>query len=851
MADIFNSNNNNNLLSSDINTKKKRKRKRKNVTDNDHEERHEGITSLKLFSRDESYTDSKMNRKIKFGESENCSEKSSNSRNDDPGSIPKVEQIINPSEESNQDISVVSKNHIQQADNLIRKFRGDVKRTVNKSRDETKNVTFFLDDEDELNANKSRKTDKKSLKERAASLLKVRETLPVYKNRYKIMDHIAANKVVVLIGETGSGKSTQIPQFLMSNNKKSIAVTQPRRVAAINLASRVAEENGTVLGDRVGYSVRFDSKSNKSTKLKYLTDGMLLRELMMDSDLSRYSTIIIDEAHERTILTDLLMGFLKQLLKKRKHDNDFKVIIMSATLDAEKFSKFFDNCEILYVEGKMYPVERLYLSQKTDDIIDTTIKTIVQVNQSEIDGGILVFLPGQEEIDKVCSSLQTIAPLLPKECPMIIPFPLYAALPPVEQLKVFDNVKKSQRKVILATNIAETSITIPGMRYVIDSGLRKVKVWRHQLNLSTLLTVPISQASAIQRAGRAGRERSGKTFRLYLENDYVKLPKQTEPEIIRTDIAHSILMLKKLGVQDVVNWYWLEHPGQDSLFAALHQLYSLKALDDNGNITNLGEQMSILPLPPHLSTVLISSFESNCLQWAIDIISCLSVENLILNPPSDKRDEINEKRRQMCVLGNRYGDLLMFKEFLDYFMELNSNADKKSWCKEFFLNFRAFKNVMQIRQQLAAYMKSLFGENILNESNLSDDNDQYFDDAAENVITDGSGMRASKYAAGYNNQTLLIETLLKCFLRGFVGNSAIGYPDRSYRTVFTGQLISIHPSSLLFGKKCNGIMYTEFVYTSKGYARNVSIVNPEWLKDIAPHVLGNRESIEDSSLDRL
>ncbi|GMM37082.1 RNA helicase [Saccharomycopsis crataegensis] len=712
-------------------------------------------------------------------------------------------------------------------------------RSINKERKDTKNVSYFTDDEDEDVNQEIGPTDWKSLQNRADKLLEIRKTLPVYKSKDKHMEHLIKNKVTVLIGETGSGKSTQIPQFLIPHNKKAIAVTQPRRVAAINLATRVAEEYGSKIGDKVGYSVRFDNKSHKNTKLKYLTDGMLLRELMMKSDLSQYSTIIIDEAHERTILTDLLMGFLKELLLKRQEDKDFKIIIMSATLDAEKFSHFFNDCEILYVEGKMYPVERFYLDTKSEDIIDTTINTVIQINQGEEEGDVLVFLAGQEEIDKACSALQMFSPLLPKEAPIIVPLPLYAALPPAQQMKVFQPVKKNQRKIILATNIAETSLTVPGVRYVIDSGLRKVKVWRHQLGLSTLLTVPISQASATQRSGRAGRERNGKAFRLFTESDYHNLPKQTEPEIIRTDIAHSILMLKKLKVKDIVNWSWIEHPGQDSLFSALNQLYSLKALDDNGDITELGEQMAVLPVSPHLSTVLINAHKLNCLGPVIDIIACLNVENLILNPPSDKRDEINEKRRQICTLGNKYGDLLMFKELLDYFIAINSTGDKKKWCKEFYFNFRGFKNVLQIRDQLTQYMKSLFGADIEN----NDDDNDYFAPSDDEDLINESEMKSSKRS---NNKPLGIESILKSFLQGFVMNSAIGYPDRSYRTVFSGQLISIHPSSLLFGKKCEGIMYTEFVYTTKGYARNVSMIDPEWLKEIAPHILGNREAINDN-----
>jgi len=667
-------------------------------------------------------------------------------------------------------------------------------------------VNFFSDDEEEARDSRGQDNSREALSLKARNLLQIRKTLPVYKNKDDILKRLQKTRVTVLIGETGSGKSTQIPQFLMPLNKKGIAVTQPRRVAAINLASRVAEEAGSALGDKVGYSVRFDNKSTHYTKLKYLTDGMLLRELMVQATLPQYSTIIIDEAHERTVLTDLLMGFLKELLTKR---SDLKLIIMSATLDAEKFSKFYDDAEILYVEGRMYQVSRMYLDKPVDDIVDSTIKAIIQVNNGELEGDILVFLPGQEEIDKSVSLLERIAPGLPKEAPLIVPLPLYAALPPSEQAKIFAPLKARRRKVILATNIAETSITVPGVRYVIDSGLRKVKVWRHQLGLSTLLTAPVSKASATQRAGRAGREREGKAYRLYTEGDYMKLPNQTEPEISRSNVTSPVLMLKRAGVDDILNWSWLEHPGQDSLISALTQLYQLKALDDQGKITKLGIQMAILPLEPQLSAILLNAYETGCLTQVVDIVSCLSVDNLVMNPPSELRDEVNEKRLSLCILGARYGDLIMLRELFEFYIQFENSQERQQWCKELALSYRGFKNVMRVRNQIRQYMVSLTKEKFL------------FDEEDETKPMD-------------------IPSVLKSFLIGFVSNTAIGMPDRSYRTTTSGQLISVHPCSMIFGKKSDAIMYTDYVYTTKGYARNVSTIDLSWLQEVGSHLLTSK-----------
>lgn len=712
-----------------------------------------------------------------------------------------------------------------------RKAINPFKRRSNNNKSEGKppvrTVVNFRDSQDSLDNEEyddenfaSRKLSSSILQSKATDLLKTRSNLTVYQNRDEIMQHLSANQVTVLIGETGSGKSTQIPQFLLEDKKGlkgCIAVTQPRRVAAINLATRVSQEYGCNVGEQVGYSVRFDNRTGSKTRLKYLTDGMLLRELMMNKTLKEYSTIIIDEAHERTILTDLILGFLKSLISDSRPD--LKVIIMSATLQAEKFSEFFNNAPILFVEGRKFDVSQYYLTAPSDDIVDSVIRACVQVNQREALGDILCFLPGQEEIDKAVSVINNIAQVVSTESdsrvPLMIAHPLYAALPPAKQAQVFIPIKGFKRKVIFSTNIAETSVTISGVRYVIDSGLRKVKVWRHQLGLATLLTVPISQASAMQRTGRAGREAEGKSFRLYRQNDFEKLPNQTEPEIARSDVISPVLMLKKSGVDDIVNWTWFENPGKEAIIMALQELYQLNALDDTGKITKRGEQMSLLPLAPHLSSVLITAAEQNCVDDVIDIVSCLSVENLLLNPPPEQRDEVNELRLSLSNSGKKYGDLIMMKELFNiYFYELQTADERNDWCKKLCISYRGFKNVIKIREQLKMYCKRLDNENTTNKSKK---NDMDVDDI--------------QIEQKLNNDQ--IAKILKCFLTGFSKNTAIGMPDRSYRTVSTGEAISVHPSSLLFlNKACPGIMYTEYVFTTKGYARNVSRIELSWLQEV-------------------
>lgn len=628
--------------------------------------------------------------------------------------------------------------------------------------------------------------------------------LPVQLHSDEILSHILSHDTTILIGETGSGKSTQIPQLLLKYGK--IAVTQPRRVAAINLATRVAQETNSRVGDTIGYSVRFDHRVSSKTRCKYVTDGMLLRELINDKQLKNYDTIIIDEAHERTVLTDLLLGFLKELQQQRK----LRIIIMSATLNAEAFSHFFHSAPILHIHGRRFPVQQLYLREQCDDLVEIAIRSVVQINAGEPLGDVLCFLPGQEEIDRAVSFLQRIAPEIEKRgFPSMVAMPLYASLPPSEQLKVFQKIKtkgssskQKYRKVIFCTNVAETSVTVPGVKYVVDSGLRRVKVWRHALNLSTLLTVPVSRASAEQRSGRAGRESPGKSFRLFQESDFDKMPLITEPEIARCDVTEPILLLKRHGVNDVLNWSWFEHPGKESVLQALSELLLLGALDGKGALTPLGYRMSALPLPPQLGVVLITAQdkEKHCLDACIDIVACLSVENLLLTPPWEQRDIVNERRIAICHRASRWGDLVLFKELWDhYFKDAVTGDDKKTLCQELFINQRAMRQVQKVRAQL----RGLF--------QLDQDPDP---------------------SAHHSLGTQDIPGIITCFLSGFPKNLAILHPDSSYKIVTSGETIQPHPASTLFTQRkadCPAILYTEYVYTSKGYARNVSRLDLSWL----------------------
>lgn len=734
------------------------------------------------------------------------------------------------------------------AEEVEKNKNGTVRRGDQNGSKNRNNVVKFEDSSEEEDGGIERVLDneKKSKgyrKKRAQNLYENRRDLPVFQHKEEILSHFDRNQVTILVGETGSGKSTQIPQFLLEGQNKRIAVTQPRRVAALSLAQRVSEEYGCALGEEVGYQIRFANVSDpKKTKLKYLTDGMLLRELMLDNTLSRYSVIIIDEAHERTVLTDIILGFLKDLILTKRR-NDLKIIVMSATLNAELFSRFFHNAPVLYVKGKTFPVSKMYLSESTESIVDTMLRCIIQVNITEPEGDILCFLPGQEEIDECVGTLAKVAPFLPKEAPLIEPFPLYAALSPLQQLKVFAKYPRGHRKVVVATNIAETSVTISGVKYVIDSGLRKIKVWRHQLGISTLLTTPISQSSAKQRAGRAGRESPGKVFRLYLEKQFLsQLPKEQEPEILRNDIILPILTLKKSGVNDLLNWSWIEYPGRDAILQGLATLYNLGALDDNGRVTSIGYKMSVLPLHPQLSAVLLHALQMGVLGVVIDIVACLSVENLILNVPSingELRDEVNTKRLSYCPKGNHYGDLIAMKEYFDYFrtlMENNDISEAKSWCKELFISYKGFKNVLRVREQLKAYMRSTARQDF---SLVPQEKEKTFLEINQQLDDSSFATKVGESNDEQVQQSYDIAAILKSFLKSYVNNCAIGMPDRSFRSCSTGHLIKIHPSSVLFGKpNKDSIFYIEYVYTNKAYGRICSAIELTWLEEVASHSLG-------------
>ena len=722
-----------------------------------------------------------------------------------------------------------------------------------------------------------------SLKSKARALEIVRKTLPVWSHAQEIRRALQIRDVVIISGETGSGKSTQIPQLLLDLCRarsvmvkdgevgKSvkvggrIAITQPRRVAAITLAKRVAEEMATPLGSsspasKVGYSVRFDNSTSPSTKVKYLTEGMLLQEMLRDPWLRQYSAVIVDEVHERSVNVDLILGFVRNMVCGNRDGRGgvpIKIVVMSATADISSLLEFFEagfsttpptpisngrspssqgegqaalqedssewfgivsdeseddvlnisnsnsdlsplHVSTMHIQGRQYPVTVHYSPEPVHDYVDSALRTIFQLHYKEpLPGDILVFLTGQETIESLESLVNEYALNLGPEVPKLLVLPLFAALPQSLQQKVFHPTPPKTRKVILATNIAETSVTVSGVRFVVDCGKSKTKQYRTRLGLDSLLVKPISKSAATQRKGRAGREAPGQCYRLYTEQDYNNLLEDNVPEILRCDLSQAILNMKARGVHDVLNFPFLSRPLREALEKALTQLLQLGALREDGEISDIGIKIAKLPLSTSLGRVLLAAAEpkADCLAEAIDIISCLSVENIFLNLSSEEAKEKAEAARR--ELFRREGDHLTLLATVRAY--LDENADRKAWAERHFVSHRALHAVLDVRKQLRAQCKAL-------QLHLSSE-DQ------------GSSTLSSERTTA----------LLKCFLQGFATDTARLFPDGSYRTMVGNQTVAIHPSSGLFGRRVEAIMYNEYVYTNRSYAKGVSAVQMDWI----------------------
>jgi ATP-dependent RNA helicase DHR2 len=787
------------------------------------------------------------------------------------------------------------------------------------------------------------RTNPQNLRKVAAQLEKIRRDLPIWAKRSDIRWALRNNDVLLLNGETGSGKSTQVPQFLCTEpwcqkrivkvktrdgNEEDmsvggmIAVTQPRRVAAITLAHRVAHEMGSPLvkgagRGEVGYSVRFDSLVPIGAKIKFVTEGMLLQEMLGDPHLRKYSAVIVDEIHERSVDVDLLAGFLRELIhgdKKGRGGIPLKLVVMSATLDLGGIEAFFGKpdthpkykpgnnhgkvlaahlleCEVdsalesdqsrrssnesfsswdgfsdsddesnssvsstpkfekisaassgsspislhgvnssdpheelsdteaqlgaskggvsengvavEYVRGRQHEVDIFYEANPAPDYLHNVLQTILQLHVKEpLPGDILVFLTGQEEIETLQAQLESYAVSLLKTLPRMKVMPLHGSLSAQAQQDVFEEVKEHfTRKIVLATNIAETSVTVSGVRIVVDCGKAKVKQYRPKLGMESLLVKPISKVSAIQRAGRAGREARGKCFRVYTEEDYLKLEQDDLPEILRSDVIEAVLKMKARGANDVLTFPLMDSPSLLSMEKALLQLHMMGALDDRGDLTDVGMNMASYPLPAAYGRVLIAAAEPDVdvLLEVIDIVSCLTTDSdVFLQPKSeDERDGIEVGRYDIL---DRRGDVITLLNTMQKYAA--EGSDRAAWCRQRLVSTRAMKMALAIRKQLRQLCHQ---QKLLKEVPPPDPQ------RVESITPER------------------VENIFKAFLKAFGSKTALLAPEGGYMTTIGRNSIAIHPSSVLYGQKVEAIMFLDHVFTAKNYAKKVSVIQANWI----------------------
>ena len=640
---------------------------------------------------------------------------------------------------------------------------------------------------------------KVSFKDSFKSLGKInRNVLPIMDFKDDILRVADENNVIIIVGETGSGKTTQLTQiFYESGYAKNgmIACTQPRRVAAVSVAKRVAEEMKVEIGTLVGYSIRFEDVTSESTKIRYMVDGILLRESLNDDILSKYSVIIMDEAHERSLNTDVLFGVLKKVITMRM---DIKIIITSATMDATKFSTYFNDAPIFHIKGRTFKVESLFLTQNPTDYVAEAVKQATEIHLREPPGDILIFMTGQDDVECTCSLISERLSQI-TNCPPLAVLPIYSQLDVDLQTRVF--MDYNIRKCVVATNIAETSLTIDGIRYVIDSGFCKQKNYSSKAGLDTLLVQPISKAQAIQREGRAGRTSEGKCWKLYSEISYnSQMLPNTIPEIMRTNLANVILLLKSMGFHDVLDFNFMDSPPVDNFKHALYILYSLRALNDEGRLTKLGFNMVKFPLDPSLSKMILSGHKYGCLDECLTIVSMLSVPEVFYRPKGKEEEADNMRSKFIHPESDHLTLLHVYNTWANIGKDPTSlSTEKISWCKRHYIHHTRLQKAFEIRKQLVDICKS-------------------------------SGYIISKCENGD------WDNVRKAICSSYFHNTAKQKGVNEYYNLHSKVQCFIHPSSAISGQSFipEYIVYHELVLTSKNYLHGITAVDPLWLSQMAP-----------------
>lgn len=638
----------------------------------------------------------------------------------------------------------------------------------------------------------------KAAEKKALSMDETRKSLPIYQYRDEFLAALEQHQILVIVGETGSGKTTQLPQYLheagYTKDGLKVGCTQPRRVAAMSVAARVADEMGVKVGNEVGYSIRFEDSTSDKTILKYMTDGMLLREFMTEPDLGEYSAIMIDEAHERTVHTDILLALVKDLSRERP---EMKLLISSATMNAAKFAEYFDDAPIFNIPGRRYPVDIHYTPQPEANYLAAAITTVFQIHTTQGKGDILVFLTGQDEIEAAEQNITEISRKLGSRVPELVICPIYANLPSELQSKIFEPTPEGSRKVVLATNIAETSLTIDGIVYVIDPGFVKENIYNPATGMSKLVAVPCSRASANQRSGRAGRVGPGKCFRLYTKWAFMnEMEESTTPEIQRTNLNSIVLLLKSLGINDLLEFEFMDPPPTETLIGALNQLFALQALNHQGELTKMGRQMAEFPTDPMLAKAILAADKLGCVDEVLSIVAMLSEASALFFRPKDKKIHADSARARFTV--KEGGDHVTLLNIWNQWVDSDFSF---VWAKENFLQQRSLTRARDVRDQLSKLCERV-------EVTLS--------------------------TVGQND----LVPIQKAITAGFFPNAArLQRGGDSYRTVKNNTTVYIHPSSVLMDNNppVKMVIYYELVQTTKEYMRSCLPIKPEWLHEAAPH----------------